>query len=119
MPLFLEPGQQYEIVLDSDKDKPADIRPTFFAKSQSMRGQERIAEVLDAWTENPDLSIKELFDRTIDVLSGVIVGWKNMSNHTFSTDALRDVLNYTEARELLRKTMYNQHVTDEEKKSTE
>ena len=119
MPLFLEPGQSYPIVLDSDSEKPPESRPTFLAKSQSMRGQERIAEVLDAWTDDPDLTIKELFDKTIEVLNGIVIGWKNMSGIEFSSDALRDVLTYSEARELLRKTMYNQHITEAEKKSTE
>jgi len=119
MPLFLEPGQKYPIVLDCDADKPKDIQPTFFAKSQSMRGQQKIGEVLDLWTDKPDLSVAELFDATIDVLTGVVIGWKNMSDIEFNPDAMRDVLSYTEARELLRKVMYNQHVTADEKKSTE
>ena len=50
MPLFLEPGQKYPIVLDSDADKPKESQPTFYAKSQSMRGQQKIGEVLDLWT---------------------------------------------------------------------
>jgi hypothetical protein len=119
MPLCLEPNQQFPVVLDCDAEKPQDVRPTFFAKSQSMRGQQKIGEVLDLWTNNDALTITELFDSTIDVLRGVVVGWKNMGANEFSHDALRDVLTYTEAREMLRKVMYNQHITAEEKKSTE
>ena len=119
MPISLEPGQQYPIVLDSDKDKPADSRPTFFAKSQSMRGQQSIGTVLDLWTNNEDLTIAALFDETCKVLAGVVVGWKHMSGMEFTPDALRDVLTYAEAREVLRKVMYNQHITQDEKKSTE
>lgn len=117
MPLYLEPDQQYPIVLESDQSKPEDSRPTFFAKSQSMRGQQRIGETLDMWTNNEALTLAELFDKTIEVLSGVVIGWKNMNGIAFSNEAMRDVLNYTEARELLRKCMYNQHITHEEKKS--
>lgn len=119
MPLFLEPGQKFPIVLDCDTGKPVESQPTFFAKSQAMRGQQKIGEVLDLWTDNPDLGIAELFDATIDALSGVVIGWKNMSGIEFSDDAMRDVLSYTEARELLRKVMYNQHITPDEKKSSE
>lgn len=119
MPLFLEPGNRYPIYLDIDSQKPSEVRPTFFAKSQSMRGQQKVAEVLDMWTDNPSLTIAELFDATINVLSGVVVGWSNMNELEFSADAMRDVLTYNEARELLRKVMYNQHITTEEKKSTE
>lgn len=119
MPLFLEPGQKYPIVLDSDMSKPEGERPTFFAQSQSMRGQQRIGEVLDLWTEQPDISLASLFDRTIEVLGDVIVGWSNMGGREFGADSMRDVINYNEARELLRKAMYNQHLTAEEKKSSE
>lgn len=119
MPLFLEPDQKYPIVLDSDADKPEESRPTFFAKSQSMRGQQKVGDVLDLWTNNPDLTVAELFDATIVVLADVVVGWKNMGEIEFSAEALRDVLTYQEARELLRKVMYNQHLTTDEKKSLE
>jgi hypothetical protein len=42
-----------------------------------------------------------------------------MGGIEFSGDALHEVLSYQEARELLRKVMYNQHITADEKKSTE
>ena len=119
MPLFLEPGQKYPIVLDIDADKPKESQPTFFAKSQSMRGQQKIGEVLDLWSNSPDITLADLFDATIDVLDGVVIGWRNMGDIEFSADKLRDVLNYSEARELLRKVMYNQHITSDEKKSLE
>ena len=117
MPLILEPGQRYSVVLDSDSGKPAAQRPTFFARSQAMRGQQRIGEVLDLWTSNPDITPAQLFDATVDVLADVIVGWEHMNGIEFSREALRDVLTYQEARELLRKVMYNQHITPDEKKS--
>jgi hypothetical protein len=119
MPLFLEPGNKYPIVLDGDAEKPVEIQPTFFAKAQSMRGQQKVAEVLDMWTDNKSLTIAELFDATIETLSGVVIGWSNMGGLEFSPDSMRDVLTYNEARELLRKVMYNQHITADEKKSTE
>lgn len=119
MPLFLEPGQKYPIVLDIDTDKPKATQPTFYARSQSMRGQQKIADVLDQWTDNPDISIKDLFSATVDVLTGVVISWSNMGGSEFSAEALHDVLSYQEARELLRKVMYNQHITADEKKSTE
>jgi len=118
MPLFLEPDQKYPIVLDSDADKPKESQPTFFAKSQAMRGQQRISEVLERFHE-PDITIAELFESTIGVLDGVVVGWTNMNGIEFSSESLRDVLSYKEARELLTKVMYNQHITADEKKSSE
>ena len=119
MPLFLEPDQKYPIVLDIDAEKPKATQPTFYARSQSMRGQQKIADVLDQWTDNPDISIKELFASTVEVLTGVVIGWANMGGKEFSAENMHDILSYQEARELLRKVMYNQHITADEKKSIE
>ena len=118
MPLFLEPGQKYPVVLDSDLDKPKSEQPTFFAKSQAMRGQQKIGDVLDLWTNEPDITHGTLFDATIAILREVFSGWVNMGEHVFP-EAMRDVLSYSEARELLRKVMHNQHITTDEKKSSE
>jgi len=118
MPVFLEPDQRFPVVLASDKDKPVESRPTFFAKSQSMRGQRRIAAVLDRLTEDKEVTHDELLDDIIEALGGVLTGWQNMGQ-PYSKDALEDVLSYTEARELLRLVAYNQHVSLEEKKSSE
>jgi hypothetical protein len=119
MPLFLEPGQKYPIVLDCDADKPKAEQPTFFAKAQSMRGQLRVGEALDLYTTDPDITQAELFNKTVEVLVDVLAGWQNMGGHMFGEEGLRSVLNYLEARELLRKVMYNQHITADEKKSSE
>jgi len=119
MPIALEPGQQFAIVLDSDAAKPKESQPTFFAKSQAMRGQLKVGQVLDLYTENPDITIDELFSKTIDALSDVLIGWKNMSGIEYSKESLADVLSYTEARELLRKVMHNQYLSHDEKKSSE
>ncbi len=119
MPIALEAGQQYPIVLDSDAAKPKESQPIFFAKSQPMRGQLKVGQVLDLYTDSPDITIEDLFSKTIDVLADVLCGWKNMSGIDYSKEALADVLNYTEARELLRKVMHNQYLSHEEKKSLE
>jgi hypothetical protein len=116
MPISLEPDQRFSVVLDSDKDKPAESRPTFFAKSQSMRGQKALADVLDRLTEDPDVTVEELFEDAVDALAKVLTGWKHMGNVEYSREALYDVLTYAEARELIRKVSYNQHITTDEKK---
>ena len=117
MPVFLEPDQKFPIVLERDKAKPAESRPTFYAKSQSMRGQRRVADTLDRLSEK-DISNKQLFDDIIETLSVVLVGWSNMGR-PYAKESIEDVIDYFEARELLRLVAYNQHVTTEEKKSSE
>jgi hypothetical protein len=117
MPIALEAGQQYPIVLDSDAAKSKETQPTFLAKSQPMRGQLKVGQVLDLYTDSPDITIEDLFAKTIDVLAEVLCGWKNMNGIAYSKESLSDVLSYVEARELLRKVMHNQYLSHEEKKS--
>ncbi len=118
MPLFLEPDQKFAVVLDSDLAAPAAIRPTFWAKSQSMRGQAKIAVVLDRLTDDRTATVDELFSDAVECLAGVLSGWSNMGNHAFTSDALYN-LTYAEAREVLRKVAYNQHIGPDEKKDCE
>ena len=117
MPVFLEPDCKFPVVLDSDADKPIETRPTFYAKSQSMRGQKRIADVLDRLTTDKDVTTDELFSDVVEALAVAFTGWENMNGIEFSKDSLYNVLSYSEARELLRKVMHNSHVTTDEKKS--
>jgi hypothetical protein len=117
MPIALEPNQAFPVVLDCDQDKPIESRPTFFAKSQSMRGQKKLLDVLDRLTDDKEATVEDLFNDAIDALAEVLTGWKHMNEIEFSKEALVDLLTYTEARELIRKVSYNQHLTPEEKKS--
>jgi len=124
MPILLDPDQTYPIVLNVDKDKPNP--PTFRAKAQSMRSHIQVAAVLDSWAETKDtLKVEDVYNQTIDILSGVVVGWSNMvdpktsKDIPFTTDAFRDVLTYNEARELISKCVYNMHLSADEKKTSE
>ncbi|MEM1224611.1 MAG: hypothetical protein AAGJ40_02880 [Planctomycetota bacterium] len=117
MPLFLEPDQTFDVWLDSDQHKPIESRPVFVAKSQSMRGQQRIATVLDRMYQDEDSpSPEQLFCDAQDVLADALTGWRNMGDVKYPTD-VREFLTYQEARELMGKIMFNQHVSAEEKKS--
>lgn len=115
MPLFLEPDQRFPIVLESDKDKPIEKRPTFYARSQSMRGIRKIAEVVDQMDSAQKMD--EMLKLVLDELMDCLTGWANMGEYSFSRESLEIVLTYPEARELIRKVMANQHVQAEEKKS--
>lgn len=118
MPVFLEPDKTFPVVLDCDKEKPESERPTFYAKSQSMRGQQHIGNVLDRLRTDSEIELDDLFSEVADTLANVLTGWKNMGDIGYPTD-VREFLTFSEARELLRKVMFNQHVTEEEKKSSE
>lgn len=113
MPILCEPDATFPVVLESDKDKTP--QPTFIAKAQSMRGQQRIGATLDLWNES-ELSVRELFEKTLEVLGAVFVGWRNMPK-PYSVEALADTINYAEARELLRQVLFASQLDPESKKS--
>ena len=113
MPLFLEPNQEFPVVLDCDKDKPAESRPTFLCKSQSSRGLIRISNFLD---EDRKEGVEEIVHLFAEEIMEHCTGWRNIP-YDFNKESLVQILHYFEMRELLRKIMLNQHVTPEEKKS--
>lgn len=123
MPKALEPGKTFPIVLPADKDK--NPRPTFWAKTQSMRGHQEIFEVLDLSGKlGQEMTAEDLFTMTVEKLAEIIPKWTGMVDAEgkeipYSKDGFRDLLDYYEARELLQLAAYNHHVNDEEKKSTE
>lgn len=114
MPIFLEPDQRFPVVLDSDKDKPIESRPTFFVKSLSMRKQLALSASMDDALSHP--TALKIFEATCDLVNAHVVGWKNMGAFEFGCD-VAEFLSHSEARELLSKVLSNQHVAPEEKKS--
>jgi hypothetical protein len=119
MPVFLEPNSTFEVCLDADEHLPEEVRPTFIARSQSMRNQLKILDVVDRIFSNGNVKLEDLFRETIETLGIAVTGWRNMGGIEYSVDAFYDLLTYKEARELLRKVAYNQRVTPEQKKSSE
>ena len=117
MPSQLEPDLPFEICLDIDKSKPSESRPKFIVKSQSMRGQRRLIKTLDMILES-GVSTDTLFNETVSALSDVLIGWQNMNEIEYSPEKIEDVLAYSEARELLRKVVFNSRVSDDEKKAS-
>lgn len=116
MPISLEPDKRFAIVLDSDMDKPKESRPTFWAKSQTMRGHESVLETIE-FMYKPEVTVAEVFKVVCDKLDEVIVGWENMGQFVFGQHKFGEVLTHLEALELLRKVGRNTHLEPEEKKS--
>ena len=75
MPIALEPGKRWPIVLDSDKGMNPE--PTFYARALSMREQQRVADVIDG-AKDKSKSNREVFNEHIECLKTVIIGWSNM-----------------------------------------
>mgnify|MGYP007071673462 CR=1 FL=1 len=86
MPRCLDPGARFELVLDSDAEKPEGERPTFVFRVLSMREWSEAAD-----QEKPSLAI----------LKAALCDWKNMAGIEFDKERLEDVLDHLEAVELL------------------
>lgn len=118
MPIALESGKRWPVVLDSDKGmKP---EPTFFVRALSMREQYEVADVIDS--EKKGKTARQIFDEVLDCLKLHVIGWENMVDENtgeiiqFDLDQLNRLIDYVQARELLSKIMINGHVSHEEKK---
>lgn len=114
MPISLEPGQTFPVWLESDKDKQESSRPVFDAKSQSMRGQRKVLEIIDVIFKD-GVTVDDVFDQTRDCLFSCLAGWRNIPQ-SFSKESIEDVLTFDECRELLRKIAHNQRMSGDEKK---
>lgn len=105
MPRALEPGATFDVVLDCDKDKPKETRPTFVYGALSGRQYRSMAELwdqLDAeknWAAQCDL----LFNAARTNLKN----WRNMvdpeSGNAIAFDAaeLDRIIDVAEAHELI------------------
>lgn len=114
MPISLEPNLKFPVVLDSDADKPADVRPTFYSRSLTMREQQKLSEEMDESIRNK--TTDEIFRSTCELLKRYLAGWSNMGPFAFEDCDVQSLLSHNEARELLRKILANQFVQADEKK---
>lgn len=119
MPKALRPGNRYTITLESDRHLPESERPVFYATATTCEQQMELVEKWDAIKRNaPEISTRDQYAATLDLLGTLIVGWDNMGDHKFSPRALGKVLDITEATELLASAIWNNHLDTEEKKSS-
>lgn len=124
MPLALEPGQSFPVVLESDKGK--DNPPTFFACSCSMRDQRRISSLNERWSDPSQIeTVNQLYSEAVDLLGELLTNWTGMVDPKtgaaipFDPENVDLVLSYGEARELINLIRNNQFMTPEQKKSSE
>lgn len=120
MPIALDPGGKFPLVLHSDQDKPQESRPTFFARALCWREQKAEQQKLDD-LKTSKLSNNEQKEKALDQLFGLLVGWTNINDPKsgdpipFQRDTIDLVLGSQEIAELLVNAINN--LFYEEKKS--
>jgi len=107
MPLALEPGQTFRVVLESDKAKPEGEQPYFLFCHLSGRKWKEMARLADSTSEAE--TGEEALDRIYQALAVGLVGWGNMKNPDTGDDIAFDkaeldrLLTLGEAAELMAK----------------
>jgi hypothetical protein len=122
MPLALEPGGRYPVVLESDADKPADSRPTFYFRALSGRKWREAARISDGLERHKDsfVAIEQLYD----ALLWGLVDWENMIDPDtgepipFDPAELDAILQPPEAAELVPKMLGVGQLTRAERKNS-
>ncbi len=103
MPVALDPSKRFEIVLDSDKDKPKETQPRFFCRVLSSAAWKEIINIGEQARGSTDG--REIISSVFAALKMAIVDWQNMGEHAFSQNAFELILDPVEARELLGKVV--------------
>jgi len=75
MPLALEPGETFRVVLEADRAKP-EPRPVFLVRHLSARQWRRLDEVLS--TLETSASGGEALGRVLDALRPHVAGWQHL-----------------------------------------
>lgn len=118
----LEPGVKQFIVLDWDKEKPAEKQPKIFFPALSIRKSSRLGELMDEFATAPNS--KRLHEMIVDALAQVVTGWENF-NHPetgeplpFDKEQIWDWFTIPEAYEIMQKVLQQASVSaDDQKKS--
>lgn len=96
------------------------MQTVFFAKSVTFRTHRKIAELVDRTNTE---SLDDYFNDTKEALSLVLVGWENFKHPEtnedipFDIENVEDYLTATEAYQIVSKSLYNDSLDHEEKKS--
>ncbi len=115
MPVLLEANQDFDVILESDRDK--ENPPKFIFKALSCRDWRKIAKLADSISETDT-------DGAIDTIFGMLklglVGWdlkdKTGQMIPFNPDELESIVTIKEANELVEK-FKNQGVGAAERKN--
>lgn len=122
MPIALEPGLTFKIVLDWDAEKSESIQPRTIVRALSGRCHARLADAYDGIGKH--VTTSAIQEDLVNALKPVIAGWENMIDPTtgqaieYSPDKLLDVFNTNELMELIIKTLKAGRMAANEKKES-
>lgn len=124
-PIALDPEQGFELVLESDRNKPEETRPTFVFRYLANRDWKRVAHVCDRIDELKKEGLEKMLNEMEAALKSGLVDWRNMSDRATGEEILFDageldrIVNIAEISELLFGVMEHIGLEPEDKKKFE
>jgi hypothetical protein len=123
MPIALDPQETFEIILESDKDKPQESQPRFIYRYLTCRQWRKLSgyrDELEKLKQDKSATIDNVMNKTIEMASMNLVSWENIFGNdgeliTFDKDKFEDIVTIIEANELIVK-LSNQGLTFDDKK---
>jgi hypothetical protein len=109
MPLALEPNETFEIILESDKDKPRETQPRFIYRHLTCRQWRIIAGFRDRLEElkkDTSATLDKAMGELIKTATTNLVRWVNMIDLQgnpvpFDIEKFEDIVGLAEANELI------------------
>ena len=111
MPLPLEPNETFEIILDSDKNKPREDQPRFIYRHLNCSQWRVVANFRNSLEKlKNDKSAENILDRMMTKLKETattnLIGWVNMKDLRgeyipFDIEKFEDIVGLAEANELI------------------
>lgn len=122
MPLVCEPNATFDYVLECDRDKPLESRPTFVFRYLNCRKWRELAAISDSLGSGK--SGPEVMDICLKVITEIITDWRNITDANgqelpYNPDNLADILTMSEVQEMMLAGITQQSVSDEDKKKSE
>ena len=123
MPIICDPESEFEIVLETDKDK--ENPPTFIYRQLNTREFKRVGAVFDQMNHGQVSGIVEQIDIIMEAVTTGLLGWKNVFDRdgnemAFQPMDLDLVLTPVEmSGDLMSKILISGQTTHEDKKKSE
>ena len=108
MPLAIDPNETFELVLESDKDKPRESQPRFIYRHLTCRQWMNVAKFRDNLEilKGNKATLDDMVDKVKETATTNLIGWVNMIGPDgmmipFDLAKFEDIIGLDEANELI------------------
>jgi len=121
MPLALDPEKKFDLVLETDAERPPEERPTFVFRFLTGREWKKVAAIQESIDEG--MKGSEAIDRIFEALALGVVGWRNIRGRDgrpipFAAESLDLALTVKEAAELAARMLAQTDAGGEDRKKS-